>query len=145
MRTIVAALLLLFIGGCSRSDGLPQVERIEMRQAGAWSSVDVKVNSRGEGHYEAQVFGPSPRRGSFSLTTEQFRGLIERLRPFQEKAVPLTDKSVTGMLQEECPKGVPSVTDAGGFWIRWSGPTADQHTPPTSSAIMPAIGRETRS
>jgi hypothetical protein len=41
--------------------------------------------------------------------------------------VPLNGESVNRVLEERCPKGVPNVTDAGGFWVRWTGPGYQRH------------------
>ena len=125
MRFQVASLAFLLTLSCKATEPLPRVDRIEMRQSG-WSAVDVEIDSRGVGRYELSDF-PKKRAGSFSLTAQQNAALLKRLEPFQRKAEPLTDEGIKRELEARCPEGVPSVTDAGGFWVHWVGPNYDRH------------------
>jgi hypothetical protein len=125
VRFQVASLILLLTLGCKAADPLPKVDRIEMRQSG-WSAVDVEIDSRGLGRYELTDF-PKKEAGSFSLSPQQRAALLKRLEPFQRQAEPLTDETIKRVLEARCPKGVPSVTDAGGFWVHWTGPDYDRH------------------
>jgi hypothetical protein len=125
MRFQVASLIFLLTLSCKAAEPLPKVDRIEMRQSG-WSAIDVEIDSRGVGRYELSDF-PKKQAGSFSLTPQQHAALMKRLEPFQRKAEPLTDESINRVLEARCPKGVPSVTDAGGFWVHWVGLNYDHH------------------
>lgn len=125
MRFQVACLILLLTLSCKAAEPLPKVDRIEMRLSG-WSAVDVEIDSRGVGRYELSDF-PKKQAGSFTLTPQQHAALLKRLEPFQREASPLTDKSIKRALEARCPEGVPSVTDAGGFWVHWVGPDYDRH------------------
>ena len=126
MRIVLATLLLIQIASCRGAEHAPIVERIEMNLSG-WSAVEVEIDSRGEGRYRLSNPVPSGRSGTFSLSPQQFAALVERLRPFQRQSVPLTEESIAGILEFRCPEGLPQVIDAGGFWIRWTGPEYDHH------------------
>jgi hypothetical protein len=126
MRTALASFLLALAFGCSTSEHMPKVERIEMRLSG-WSAVDVEVNSQGQGRYHLSKRTPNGASGSFSIPPRQFASLVERLRPFQQQAVPFTDESARGFIDMACPKGMPFTTDQGAVWVHWIGPNSDQH------------------
>ncbi len=96
-----------------------------MRKSGE-SSLDVEVNSQGEGRYKLSDF-PNGQTGTFLLTKPQFAALLKRLERFQREAEPFNFKSVKRIFERTCPKGVPTVTDAGGFWIHWQGPNYNRH------------------
>ena len=125
MRPAMALVLIAFTGSCAERQAPLRVDRIEMRQSGG-SSVDVQINRRGEGKFQRSLY-PREREGSFSISPRQFAALVERLQPFQKQAVPMSDQSVRKILDFRCPKGLPEVTEAGGFWIRWVGPKFDIH------------------
>jgi hypothetical protein len=126
MRIVVATLLLILVDSCRGPERAPNIERIEMKLSG-WSAVEVEINSRGEGRYQLSHPAPSARSGAFSLSPQQFAALVERLRPFQLQSVRLTEESVAEILEFRCPPGRPNVTDAGGFWIRWTSREYDHH------------------
>jgi hypothetical protein len=125
VRFQLTSLILLVTPGCNGAEPLPKVDRIEMRESG-WSAVDVEIDGRGLGRYELSNF-PRKQAGSFSLTPQQRVVLLKRLEPFQRQAEPLTADTIKRVLDARCPKGVPSVTDAGGFWVHWMGPNYDRH------------------
>lgn len=125
MRLAIAILLIAFTTGCAERQAPTRVERIEMRESG-WTSVDVQINRRGEGQYQMSLY-PSEKKGSFSVSPRQFAALVTRLRPFQEQAVPMNDQSIRKIFEFRCPKELPDVTDAVGFWIRWVGTNYDRH------------------
>jgi hypothetical protein len=112
--------------GCIEPKAAPQVDRVELRISG-WSAVDILVNRRGQGRYHLSDPLPTGMDGSFSVRPEQFAGLLERLKPFQKHALPLTDKSAQDFVDGRCPEGMPFVTDAGAIWVRWTGPNLDEH------------------
>lgn len=91
------------------------------------AAVDVEISSGGKGRYRLSEPFPQGRSGVFSLSSQQFAALVERLRPFQGQSVPLTEESVKELLEYSCPQGVPKVTDLGGFWLHWIGPKYDHH------------------
>jgi hypothetical protein len=129
MRSAITWLLFLLSAGCSAPEPAPQVRRVYMKWSG-WESVEVEVNRQGEGRYRLSHGTPGHprgRAGSFSISQQQFKGLLDRLRPFQRQAVPLTSQSVREILEGSCPAGVPNVTDAGGFWAHWTGPHLNSH------------------
>ena len=118
-------LLITLTTGCAERQAPTRVDRIEMRASG-WTSVDVQINRRGEGHYQMSLY-PSEKKGSFFVSPQQFADLVNRLRPFQEQAAPINDQSIRKILDFRCPEELPDVTDAGGFWIRWVGLNYDRH------------------
>jgi len=126
MRIVVAILILILIASCRGPERAPNVQHIEMKLSGD-SAVVVEVNSRGEGRYQVSEPFPTGRSGTFLLSPQQFAALVERLRPFERTSVPLTDQSIREILEFKCAEGLPHVTDAGGFWIRWTGQEYDRH------------------
>ena len=125
MRLQFVSLLCLLTLSCKATEPLPKVDRIELRESG-WSAVEVAIDDRGVGRYELSDF-PEKRAGSFTLTAQQHAALLKRLERFQRQAEPITDGSIKRVLEARCPRGMPSVTDAGGFWIRWTGAAYDRH------------------
>jgi len=125
MRFQITSLIFLLTLSCKSAEPLPKVDRIELRQSGE-SAIDIEIDTRGVGRYELSNF-PKKQAGSFSLTAQQHAALLKQLEPFQKEAEPLTDESIERVLEARCPEGVPSVTDAGGFWVHWVGPDYDSH------------------
>ena len=71
---------------------------------------------------------PGGTSGSFSIQPQQFASIVQRLEPFRKQAVPVTEKSLAEIVRgEACPDGTPFMTDAGGVWVRWIGPSYDKH------------------
>lgn len=126
VRIVLATLLLIVIVSCRGPERAPNIDRIEIKLSG-WSAVEVEINRRGEGRYQLSDPAPAGRSGTFSLSPQKFAALVERLRPFQRQSVRLTEESIAQVLESRCPEGLPEVTDAGGFWIRWTGPEYDHH------------------
>ncbi|WP_444858413.1 hypothetical protein [Sphingosinicella sp.] len=96
-----------------------------MKQSG-WSSIEVEINSQGQGRYRVSDF-PGERQGAFSISPQQFTALVERLEPFQRQSEAMSEESITRMLEFRCPEGTPEVTDAGGFWVHWMAAGYDRH------------------
>lgn len=126
MQMMLAACVSLLLAACSGPEPVSKVDRVELRVSG-WSAVDIDVNSSGKGQYHLSDPLPNGRGGSFSIEPQQFTALVERLHPYEQKAVPVTHKSAQEIINRQCPKGVPFVTDAGGVWIHWVGPRLDRH------------------
>lgn len=125
VRIQLASLVVLLTIGCKAGEPPPQIDRVEIRESG-WSAVDIEIDSRGMGRY---VFSDPPKQqtGSFSLTPQQRAALLKRLEPYQRQAEPLSEESLKRIIEARCPAGVPDVTDAGGFWVRWVGRNYDHH------------------
>jgi hypothetical protein len=121
----LAALTLLLLVGCRGPEPATQVDRVEMRLSGMFST-DVAVNRRGQGQYRLSGRGKQSN-GTFSISPRSFSRLLARLEPFRKEAVPYTEKSALEMITRSCPKGVSFVTDSGSIWVRWIGPSADFH------------------
>jgi len=126
MRTAFVSLILVCLAGCSGTKDEPKIDRIEMRMSGRFA-IDVSVNSRGEGSYHVSQPFPNGRDGSFSIRPQQFNRLVEQLQPYRYQAVPFTDESARRFATATCPKGVPFTYDVGALWVRWIGPSVDQH------------------
>lgn len=126
MRMTLALYFSVLAIGCSDHEPVPEVNRVELRVSGD-SSVDIEVNSRGEGKYHLSHPFPDGRSGTFSIPQQQFASLVERLQPFRTEAVPFTEKSAREFILAGCPKGVPFTYDVGAVWVRWIGSTSDQH------------------
>lgn len=124
MRSALALLLLMLAASCGPERSL-RIERIEMKQSG-WSSIEVEINNQGQGRYRVSDF-PRERRGSFTISPQQFTALVQRLEPFQRQSEAMNEESITRMLEFRCPEGMPGVTDAGGFWVRWMAAGYDRH------------------
>ena len=126
MRTWVAILPAVVLG-CSGSKPTPTIERVEIRRSG-WTALDVSVNKRGEGQYHLGRPLPGGTSGSFSIQPQEFASILQRLESFRNLAVPVTEESLAEFVQgKPCPQGTPFVTDAGGVWVRWLGPSYDEH------------------
>lgn len=119
MRATYLSLLFVLATGCGGSGASPKVDRLEIRKSG-WSAVDVSVNSKGQGQYLISDY-PRKRSGSFSITPQQFAGLVERLQPFRREAVPFNEKTMRQFIETGCSRGVPYITDQGAVWVHWVG------------------------
>lgn len=130
MRIETALLLLVASSSCRDSEPTSSVDVVEMRLSGQ-SSIDVELNSRGEGRYKLseplENGSVNNRHGSFTVNPQQYLQVVERLEPFRRQAVPFTDESALAFIEQPCPEGIPSMTDAGGVYIRWMGADLDQH------------------
>jgi hypothetical protein len=123
----LAVLPAFFALGCSGSERAPTIERVEMRLSG-WTALDVSVNKMGQGQYHSNRPRPGGNSGSFSIQPQQFASILQRLEPFRRQAVPVTERSKAEFVEgKPCPEGTPFVTDAGGFYVRWVGPSYNQH------------------
>lgn len=125
MRIVLFSLVLALVAACA-SPQPAEVERIEIRLSG-WTAMDIQLNREGMGSFQLSRL-PDGNNGSFSITRQQFERFVERLEPFREEAVPLTEESgMAYALGGDCPEGAPWVTDAGAVWIHWVGPDSDEH------------------
>lgn len=124
MRIAAASLLLSFLIGSAAPEPA-QIERIELRLSGG-SSLDVEVNSQGEGRYLLTDY-PRRRNGTFSLTQQQYDGLVERLAVYRREAVPMSESSMRGFMRLQCPAGANFIYDRGAVWVHWIGPNVDEH------------------
>jgi hypothetical protein len=127
MRIAFAPLLLALFAalGCSRPD--PIVDRIDIREFGAWRDMVVTLNRQSEGRFQVGAPSPAAYGGAIAMTPEKFARLRHRLEPFRRQAVPTTWESMERMLSLDCPDGVSYTHDMGGLYIRWRGPGLDRH------------------
>lgn len=126
MRATATICVLLLAVGCNNPGSEAKIDRVELRVSG-WSSLDVEVHSRGGGKYHLSEPPPHGSRGSFPHQPQQFAALVERLQPFRSQSEPYSEASARKFILSECPDGVPFTYDAGAVWVRWVGPTLDDH------------------
>lgn len=124
VRTLLLLFLAHLLASCSGSP--PSVEQIDLRVSGE-APLDITLSKGGAGTYHFRYPMPNERNGQFSISSQQFAALVDQLRPFQQRAVPVTEASMNDFMFNTCPKGVPYVTHAGAIYVRWTGPELDQH------------------
>ena len=123
MRLLLVPLVFVLATSCHEA---AHIDQIYIRKSG-WSAVDITLKSAGTGHFEISGYARK-KTGSFSFTPQPFRALRDRLEPFRTQSVPFSDASVREfIIGGVCPKGVPYVTDQGAVYIRWTGPSVDEH------------------
>ncbi|BDI61944.1 hypothetical protein [Qipengyuania nanhaisediminis] len=126
MRALFASLVLLIATSCAPDSGGEEIERLEMRLSG-WSSLDVVIDAGGNGTYKDSEPYPDGTRGGFKLARAELLELLAKLQPYHEQAVSFSEESAMRFIMRACPKGVPNVTDAGAFYVRWQSADDDVH------------------
>ncbi|HET9638227.1 MAG TPA: hypothetical protein VFP12_03385 [Allosphingosinicella sp.] len=128
MRTAALAAALLALPSTSGCDGSrpPEIDRIEIKVTG-WSAVEIALDRGGKGSFRLSEPFPRGNSGALSVTPDRFQTLRRRLEPYRRQSVPVTEESARRFIEAKCPEGVPSVTDAGGIYIRWIDETSDRH------------------
>ncbi|MEZ0242257.1 MAG: hypothetical protein ACAH11_02700 [Sphingomonas sp.] len=123
-RLLIAAALLAT--GCAAKPP-PQVDRLEL--TGGWGLADgsltVHLQRDGKGIFEAMDLNAIPlkKTGSFTISPERFAGIVVELETARRDARPISD---IDFALEPCTAS-DRVSDAGGFYIHWTGPGLDQH------------------
>ena len=118
MRALLASFVLLIATSCAPDSSDETIERLEMRLYG-WSSLDVVIDAEGNGTYKDSEPYPDGTTGRFKLTRAELLELHAKLKPYRNQAVPFSEESAMGFIEQTCPKGLPTVTDRGGFYARW--------------------------
>lgn len=126
MRALIASLVLLIATSGAPDSGGEEIERLEMRLSGS-SSLDIVIHAGGYGTYKDSEPYPDGTRGGFKLTRAELLELIAKLQPYHKEAVPFSEESAMTFIERACPKGVPEVTDAGAFYVRWWSADDDVH------------------
>ena len=126
MRSLFASCVLLIATSCAPDTSGEKIEQLEMRLSG-WSSLDVVIDAGGNGTYKDSEPNPDGTKGGFKLTHAELRVMLSKLRPYRKQAVPYTQESAMRFIEQGCPKGVPKITDAGAFYVRWQSADEDVH------------------
>lgn len=126
MRALFASFVLLIATSCASDSRGKEIERLEMRLSG-WSSLDVVIDAGGDGTYKDSEPHPDGTKGDFKLTRAELLELLAKLLPYRKRAVPFSEESTMRFIERVCPKGVPEVTDAGAFYVRWQSADDDVH------------------
>lgn len=126
MRALFASSALLIATSCAPESSVEKIERLEMRLSG-WSSLDVVIDAEGNGTYEDSEPHPDGTTGRFRLTRSELLELLAKLQSHQKQAVTFSDESAMRFIEQTCPIGVPEVTDAGAFYVRWLTANHDIH------------------
>ncbi|RIV92859.1 hypothetical protein D2V17_00940 [Aurantiacibacter xanthus] len=126
MRPLFASFVLLIATSCASDSRGEEIERLEMRLSG-WSSLEVVIDAGGNGTYKDSEPHPDGTTGGFKLTRAELFELLAELQPYRKQAVPFSEESAMRFIERACPKGVPEVTDAGAFYIRWQSANDDVH------------------
>ncbi|WP_230293048.1 hypothetical protein [Croceicoccus sp. Ery5] len=126
MRALFASFVLLVASSCMPDTGNEKIERLEMRLSG-WSSLDIVIDEEGNGTYRDSEPFPDGATGHFKLDQDELTKVLASLQLYRELSVPFSDESAMEFIERTCPKGVPSVTDAGAFYARWHTATSDTH------------------
>lgn len=124
MRALFASFVLLIASSCAPDNRSAEIERLELRLSG-WSSLDVVIDADGHGTYKDSEPHPDGKKGSFKLTQAELLELLGKLQPYRKQAVPFSEESAMRFIEQVCPKGVPQVTDAGAFYVRWQSADED--------------------
>ena len=126
MRNLLALFVLLIASSCTPDSHGEEIERLEMRLSG-WSSVDVVIDGGGNGTYKDSEPNPDGTKGGFKLSQAELLELLAKLESYRKQAVPFSEESSMKFIEQVCPKGVPQVTDAGAFYVRWQSANDDVH------------------
>ena len=126
MRALFASFVLVIVTSCAPDRRGEEIERLEMRLSG-WSSLDVVIDAGGNGTFKDSEPPPDGTKGGFKLTRAELLELLAKLKPYRKQAVPFSEESAMRFIDEVCPKGVPTVTDAGAFYVRWQSANNDVH------------------
>ena len=123
---LMASLIPFWATGCADNPSSEPVEQIEMRISG-WSSLDVVIDADGKGSFEASEPFPEGKNGSFQISRGEFLQVLEKLEPYRDQSEEFSDESITAYIDRRCPEGIPAVTDAGAFYVRWKTEKSDRH------------------
>lgn len=126
MRAFFASFVLLIASSCVPGSRNEKIERLEMRLSG-WSSLDIMINEEGNGTYSDSEPFPDGATGRFKLDRDELAEVLASLQPYREQSEPFSNKSATEFMERTCPEGVPSVTDAGAFYVRWHTANSETH------------------
>jgi hypothetical protein len=125
MRWPTVIVAIACASGCSE-DAVPEFKRVELRRSG-WLAEDVTINAAGIVEYHISDPVPPGRSGTFALSREEFRSFLERLEPYRAQAESYSEASAMRLVRGRCPENVPFTYDAGAMYIRWIGPSKDEH------------------
>lgn len=126
MRVLLASFVLAIVLSCAPVSDNREIERLEMRLSG-WSSLDIVIDKDGNGTFKDSEPLPNGTTGRFILDHNELTELLASLRPYREQSVPFSDESAIEFVSRTCRDGVPYVTDAGAFYVRWRTATNDTH------------------
>ena len=123
---LMVSFIPFWIAACADSPSSEPVEQIEMRISG-WSSLDVVIDADGHGSFEVSEPFPKGKNGSFQISRAEFLQVLEKLEPYRVQSEEFSDEGIAAYIDRRCPEGIPSVTDAGAFYVRWKTEKTDQH------------------
>lgn len=126
MRWLFVPLVAFCLTGCGVT-AAPKIEQIELRYSGPVAT-DVRINPSGDGHFHISVPEPVGRSGAFKLRQQDFRSFLTKLEPYRARAVAFSEASARKFSRARCPPDVPFRLHAGAMYVRWIGPSTDEHT-----------------
>jgi hypothetical protein len=116
MLRALALSALVLLGACSSE----KIDRLEMRGLGR----EVFVDAQGSGQYRL-LAESTQKEGTFTISTDQFRQLLRQLDPYRNAPEATPRDGLATSASKPCPDQY--LTDQGGFYVHWIGPSIDQH------------------
>lgn len=116
MLRALALSALILLGAC----GPEKIDRLEMRGLGR----EVFVDANGRGQYRLETKG-ARKEGTFTISADRFGQLLRQLDPYRYAPGATSRDGLAASASKACPGEY--LTDQGGFYVHWTGPSVDQH------------------